>query len=41
MRGLVLRFVNDQSTTMAIATGIALVILAVVNGLGVELNTTL
>jgi hypothetical protein len=41
MRGFVSRFVNDQSIAMAIATGIALVILVVVNGPGAQLNTTL
>ena len=45
MRALVLRFVNDQSGATAIeygliAAGISIVIVAVVMGLGTELNTT-
>jgi pilus assembly protein Flp/PilA len=45
MRALVLRFVNDQSAATAIeygliAAGIAVAIIAVVNGLGTQLNTT-
>jgi len=45
MRVLVLRFVNDQSAATAIeygliAAGIAVAIIAVVNGLGTQLNTT-
>ena len=45
MRALALRFVNDQSAATAIeygliAAGIAVAIIAVVNGLGTQLNTT-
>jgi pilus assembly protein Flp/PilA len=45
MRDLVLRFANDQSGATAIeygliAAGIAVAIIAVVNGLGVNLNAT-
>ena len=45
MRALVLRFMNDQSAATAIeygliAAGIAVAIIAVVNGLGTQLNTT-
>ena len=45
MRSLTLRFVNDQSAATAIeygliAAGIALAIIAVVSGLGTQLNTT-
>ncbi len=45
MRALVLRFVNDQSAATAIeygliAAGISVAIIAVVNGLGTQLNTT-
>jgi pilus assembly protein Flp/PilA len=45
MRSLTLRFVNDQSAATAIeygliAAGIALAIIAVVGGLGTQLNTT-
>lgn len=45
MRALVLRFLNDQSAATAIeygliAAGIAVAIIAVVNGLGTQLNTT-
>jgi len=45
MRSLVLRFVNDQSAATAIeygliTAGIALAIIAVVGGLGTQLNTT-
>ena len=45
MRALVLRLVNDQSAATAIeygliAAGIAVAIIAVVNGLGTQLNTT-
>ncbi len=44
MRVLVLRFVNDQSAATAIeygliAAGISIAIIAVVNGLGTNLNT--
>ncbi len=44
MRDLVLRFVNDQSAATAIeygllAAGISLAIIAVVSGLGTQLNT--
>jgi pilus assembly protein Flp/PilA len=44
MRDLVLRFVNDQSAATAIeygliAAGISIAIIAVVNGLGTQLNT--
>ena len=44
MRVLVLRFVNDQSGATAIeygliAAGISIAIIAVVNGLGTNLNT--
>jgi len=45
MRALVLRFANDQSAATAIeygliAAGIAVAIIAVVQGLGTQLNTT-
>ncbi len=45
MRDLVLRFANNQSGATAIeygliAAGIAVAIIAVVNGLGTQLNTT-
>ncbi|MGB7098708.1 MAG: Flp family type IVb pilin [Xanthobacteraceae bacterium] len=45
MRALVLRFVNDQSAATAIeygliAAGISVAIIAVVNGLGTQLNAT-
>jgi pilus assembly protein Flp/PilA len=45
MRSLILRFVNDQSAATAIeygliAAGIALAIIAVVSGLGTQLNAT-
>lgn len=45
MRVLILRFVKDQSGATAIeygliAAGIAIAIIAVVNGLGSQLNTT-
>jgi pilus assembly protein Flp/PilA len=45
MLKLALRFVNDQSGATAIeygliAAGIAVAIIAVVNGLGTQLNTT-
>lgn len=45
MRTLVLRFVNDQSAATAIeygliAAGISVAIIAVVNGLGTQLNAT-
>ena len=45
MRVLVLRFLNDQTAATAIeygliAAGIAVAIIAVVNGLGTQLNTT-
>ena len=44
MRALVSRFVNDQSAATAIeygfiAAGISIAIIAVVNGLGTNLNT--
>ena len=44
MRVLLLRFVNDQSAATAIeygliAAGISIAIIAVVNGLGTNLNT--
>ena len=44
MRVLVLRFVNDQTAATAIeygliAAGISIAIIAVVNGLGTNLNT--
>ena len=44
MRVLVLRFLNDQSAATAIeygliAAGISIAIIAVVNGLGTNLNT--
>jgi len=44
MRGLISRFLNDQSGATAIeycliATGISIVILAAVNGIGTNLNT--
>ncbi len=45
MRALVLRFMNDQSAATAIeygliAAGIAVAIIAVVQGLGTNLNAT-
>jgi pilus assembly protein Flp/PilA len=45
MRALIVRFVNDRSAATAIeygliAAGIAVAIIAVVNGLGTQLNTT-
>jgi pilus assembly protein Flp/PilA len=45
MSKLVLRFLNDNSATTAIeygliAAGISVAIIAVVNGLGTQLNTT-
>lgn len=45
MRVLVLRFLSDQTAATAIeygliAAGIAVAIIAVVNGLGTQLNTT-
>ena len=44
MRGIVLRFLHDQTGATAIeygliAAGISIAIIAVVNGLGTQLNT--
>ena len=44
MRGLISRFLSDQSAATAIeycliATGLSIVILAAVNGIGTTLNT--